>query len=338
MRFFRRTVLLFLCAVVSDTLVGRAADRVVYPPGKGIGEGKKIVLLSGDEEYRSEEALPQLGKILNQRHGFQCTVLFSIDPRTGEIDPKVTNNEPGLEALDNADLCIMSLRFRNWPDAQMKHFVDYYLAGKPFIALRTSTHAFAYPEGSTSAYAKFGWQSKVWPGGFGKQVLGETWVAHHGAHKKEATRGVIEPSAKDHPILRGVDDIFGTTDVYTAHPPDDARILVRGQVLSGMRPTDPPVAGKKNDPMQPIVWIREPTNEKGKTNRVLTTTMGAATDLESEGLRRLLVNAAFWGVHLEDKIPANTDVTLVGEFKPSLYGFDGAIKGVKPEAHELRGN
>jgi hypothetical protein len=137
-------------------------------------------------------------------------------------------------------------------------------------------------------------------------------------------------------MLRGVDDIFGTTDVYTANPPADARILVRGQVLSGMRPTDPPVAGKKNDPMQPIVWIREPTNENGKTNRVFTTTMGAATDLESEGLRRLIVNAAFWGVGLADKIPAKTDVTLVGDYQPTMYGFDGALKGVKPEAHELR--
>jgi hypothetical protein len=334
---FLHPALLILCAAALTTPSSRGADRVIYPAGDGLGAGKKVVLISGDEEYRSEEALPQLGKILSQRHGFQCTVLFSIDPRTGEIDPKTTTNEPGLETLADADLCIMSLRFRNWPDAQMKYFADYYLAGKPFIALRTSTHAFAYPEGSPSAYAKYGWQSKVWPGGFGKQVLGETWVAHHGAHKKEATRGVIEPSAKDHPILRGIEDIFGTTDVYTAHPPDVARFLVRGQVLSGLRPSDPPVTGKKNDPMQPIVWIREPTNEKGKTNRVFTTTMGAATDLESEGLRRLIVNAAFWGVHLEEKIPPKTDVTLVGDYKPSMYGFDGAIKGVKPEAHELRG-
>jgi len=337
MKFSRRTLVL-LCTGASLTIASHAADRAVYMPKQGLGEGKKVVLLSGDEEYRSEEALPQLGKILSQRHGFHCTVLFSINPATGEIDPKTTNNEPGLETLDEADLCIMSLRFRNWPDAQMKHFVDYYLAGKPFIALRTSTHAFAYPAESTSPYAKYGWQSKVWPGGFGKQVLGETWVAHHGAHKKEATRGIIEASAKDHPVLRGVEDIFGTTDVYTANPPADARILVRGQVLSGMLPSDPPVAGKKNDPVQPIVWIREPQNENGKTNRVLTTTMGAATDLESEGLRRLLVNAALWGVGLESKIPAKTDVTLVGDYKPSMYGFDGAVRGVKPEAHALRGD
>ena len=66
--------------------------------------------------------------------------------------------------------------------------------------------------------------------------------------------------------------------------------------------------------------------------------MGAATDLESEGLRRLLVNAALWGVGLESKIPAKTDVTLVGDYKPSMYGLDGAVRGVKPEAHALRGD
>ena len=127
----------------------------------------------------------------------------------------------------------------------MQHFVDYYLAGKPIIALRTSTHAFNYSGNSTSKFKKFHWQSKDWPGGFGKQVLGETWVAHHGDHKKEATRGIIEPSAKNHPVLKGIDDIFGDSDVYTANPPADAEILVRGQVLTGMKPTDPPVTGKK---------------------------------------------------------------------------------------------
>ena len=309
-----------------------AKSWVVYEGKEGPGKGKHVVLLAGDEEYRSEEALPQLGKILSERHGFKCTVLFSINPKTGEIDPNTTNHQPGLEALGSADLCIMALRFRKWPDEQMKHFVDYYRAGKPIIALRTSTHAFA-PD-KESAFAKFHWQSKEWPGGFGKQVLGETWVAHHGGHKTEATRGVIEPSAKDHPILRGVDDIFGDTDVYTANPPPDAKILVRGQVLKGMKPTDPPVEGKKNEPMQPVVWLREHQNEAGKTNKVLTTTMGSATDLQSEGLRRLLVNAAYAFLGLE--VPEKADVAPVGEFKPTFYGFNEAKKGVKPADLELK--
>jgi len=236
---------------------------------------------------------------------------------------------PGAEALDSADALVLSLRFREWPDAQMKHFVDAYLAGKPLIALRTSTHAFNYENHSESPYAIFSYNSKAWPGGFGKQVLGETWVAHHGTHKKEATRGIIEPSAQDDPLLRGVTDIFGNSDVYTANPPPDAKILVRGQVLSGMNPTDAPVQGPKNEPMQPVVWTRLYKNEAGTINKILCTTMGAATDLQNEGLRRLIVNAVYWDAGLE--VPARADVNYVGQYKPSMYGFGGYVKGIKPD-------
>jgi len=322
-----------------------AGDWVTYEGGKGPGRGKHIVLLAGDEEYRSEEALPQLAKILSVHHGFKCTVVFSVNPKTGEIDPNTGDNQPGIEALDSADLCIMLLRFRHWPDAQMKHFVDYYLAGKPIIALRTSTHAFSYGKDVVSDYKKFHWQSREWPAGFGKQVLGETWVSHWGNHKKEATRGVIEDAAKNHPILRGVTDIFGDTDVYEAAPPADATILVRGQVLKGMAPGDAPADYRKknakgveqgvNDPMMPVVWAREYKNEAGKSNRVLTTTLGSATDIQSAGFRRLLVNGAYWAVGLEGKIPAEAEVDYVGDFKPTMYGFNGGKKGVKPADHEL---
>jgi type 1 glutamine amidotransferase len=330
---FASVLLLSIGAVVFQLY---SADFVVYEGKSGPGKGKHIVFLTGDEEYRSEEGLPMLAKILAVRHGFKCTVLFSIDPTDGTINPNIRTNIPGMEALDNADLCIMLLRFRELPDAQMEHFVNYIKAGKPIIALRTSTHAFSYSAGSKSKYAKYHWQSKEWQGGFGRQVLGETWVAHHGAHGKEATRGIIEPGKKDHPILRGVEDIFGNSDVYTANPPPDAEILVRGQVLAGMNPTDPPVEGKKNNPMQPIVWIRNYKNEWGTTNKILTTTMGAATDLLSEGLRRLIVNGAYWAVGLEDRIPPKANVDFVGEYKPSFYGFNGYKKGVKPADLELK--
>src|SRR5438034_7469959 len=330
-------------------IVGRAAaakDWVVYEGRPGPGNGKQIVFLTGDEEYRSEEGLPQLAKILAERHGFKCTVLFSINPSSGEIDPNTKNNEPGIEALDSADLCVMLLRFRQWPDEQMKHFVDYYLAGRPFIALRTSTHAFDYGNNSESPYKKFHWQSREWPGGFGKQVLGETWVNHWGNHKKEATHGVIEPSASGHPALRGVADLFGDTDVYEAAPPADATVLVRGQVLKGMNPADAPADYRKknaqgieqgvNTPMMPVVWTRAAKNEAGRTNRIFTTTLGAATDLQNEGLRRLLVNAAYWAVGLEAKIPTKANVEYVGEFHPTMYGFNGFKRGVKPADHELK--
>jgi hypothetical protein len=58
-----------------------------------------------------------------------------------------------------------------------------------------------------------------------------------------------------------------------------------------MKPTDPPVEGKKNDPMQPVYWLRDWKGEAGKTSKIITTTMGSSTDLQSEGFRRLLVNS-----------------------------------------------
>ncbi len=334
----------FIFAVLLLAGYVEAGDSVIYEGGNGPGKGKHIVLISGDEEYRSEEAMPQLARILAVRHGFKCTVLFAINPLTGEIDPVTKNNIPGMEALDHADMCVLSLRFRELPDEQMKHFVDFVNSGRPIMGLRTSTHAFAYSKDSKSPYAKYDWKNKDWPGGFGRQVLGETWVNHHGHHGVEATRGVVEPAAKDHPVLRGVTDVFGPTDVYTANPPADSVVLMRGQVLTGMNPGDPPVTGKqkptdkyeKNNPMQPIVWLRNYTGKSGRTSKVITTTMGASTDLANEGLRRLLVNACYWALGLEEKIPPSADVTVVGEYKPTRFGFGKFTRGVKPADFQLR--
>jgi hypothetical protein len=324
---------IFQFVVLSTT---QAADWVVYEGKSGPGYGKQIVFLSGDEEYRSEEGLPMLAKILAVRHGFKCTVLFPINPADGTIDPVTLTNIPGMAALDSADLCVIALRFRELPDEQMKHFVDYLNAGKPLIALRTSTHAFQYEHNRQSPYATYDWRNKEWPGGFGQQVLGDTWVSHHGDHGKESTRGVINEALKSHPILRGVFDIWVPTDVYTvSHLPGDAQVLLRGQVLSGMNPTDPPVTNSKNDPLMPLVWTREYAWKNGKTSSIVTTTMGAAVDLQSEDLRRLLVNASYWCIGLAAKIPPKANVDYVGEYHPLWFGFGKYKKGVKPADLEL---
>ncbi len=311
-----------------------ADDWVEYKGQTGPGQGKHIVLLAGDEEYRSEEALPQLGKILSQRHGFNCTVLFSVNA-DGTISPTNGASLSNPHALDSADAIVMSLRFRHWDDHTSSHFERALNRGVPIIALRTSTHAFSgIPK--ESPFAKWNYGNK---GGFGRQVLGETWVDHWGKHKSEATRGVIEASAKNEPVLRGVEDIFGTSDVYEAHPPADVKILLRGQSLTGMKPTDPPADYKRknqgiNDPMMPIAWTREYKNDAGKVNRILCTTMGAATDLESEGLRRLIVNGVYWGLNMP--VPPKANVEIVGEFAPTMYGFGGYKKGTKPSDYELK--
>jgi hypothetical protein len=312
---------------------------ITYTPKTGPGQGRHIVFLSGDEEYRSEEGLPMLAKILSQHHGFKTTVLFSVDP-DGTINPKATSSLSNPEALDTADAVVMLLRFRNWPEATMERFDRLLRAGKPIVALRTSTHAFnGFPKGSR-------WESWNFNnnGGFGKRVLGETWLTHWGKHKVEATRGVIEPAQKNHPVLRGITDIFGDTDVYEAYPPADATILVRGVVLNELSPSSTPADYRKprstdkqeqgvNDPAMPVVWTRSYRNESGATNRILTTTMGSATDLENEGLRRLIVNSVYWGLGMD--VPRAADVSYVDGYKPSFYGFDGFRKGLHASDFEI---
>ena len=299
-------------------------------PAASPAHHQRIVLVSGDDEYRSEESLPQLAKILSMRHGFECTVLYAIDPQDGTIKPDLHTNIPGLEALDSADLMVLLVRFRDLPDSQMKHIVDYVESGRPIVGLRTATHAFDLR--SSPTYARYSWNSKEWDGGFGRQVLGETWIDHHGQHGKQSTRGILVEGERNHPILRGIHDgdIWGPTDVYAVRLPlpGDSRPLVLGQVLAGMHPDDPPAPGKANDPMLPIAWVKSYTGAQGRTARVFTTTMGASQDLMSEGVRRMIVNACYWALGLE--VPAKTNVDLVGEYHPLPFGFGKYKPGVKP--------
>jgi type 1 glutamine amidotransferase len=320
--------------LMSTSIVDADEPWVHYRGQTGPGNGKHIVLISGDEEYRSEEALPMLAKILATHHGFDCTVLFSINPNDGSIDPENQTNIPGIEKLDSADLMIIATRFRELPDEAMKHVDAFVHSGKPIIGLRTATHAFHYTRNLESPFAHYGFASTKWPGGFGQQVLGETWVNHHGNHKVESTRGIIHEEKKAHPLLRGVSDIWGPSDVYgVTHLPADADVLVWGQVLTGMKPTNGPVAGPKNAPMMPLLWTRPFTGRAGKTARIVCTTMGAAVDFQSEGLRRAIVNACYWGLGMDDQIKADANVNYVGSFEPTFYGFGVQKKGVKPADH-----
>lgn len=319
-----------ILALTLAACLSSSAGPVVFEGRNGPGAGKHVVLVSGDEEYRSEEALPQLARILSSHHGFRCTVLFALNPDDGTVDPNRSDNLPGLEALRTADLMVLFTRFRDLPDDQMQYIAEYIDAGKPIVAMRTATHAFA-----AKKYTK--WQKWHWKepdGGFGRQILGETWVSHHGVHAKESTRGMFAPGKASHPILRGIEDgsIWGPTDVYTVKMPlpEGTDILLYGQVLAGMQPGDPPLEGTKNHPMMPVAWTRTYPAANGKTGKVFTTTMGSSQDLENESFRRLLVNAVFWATGLENQIPAKAKVEIVGDYKPTAFKFNGHQKGRKP--------
>lgn len=309
-------------------------------------ESKHIVLVSGDEEYRSEEALPQLAKILSEHHGFKCTVLFAQDPeKPGIVNANYAKNISGLESLKKADMMVLFTRFRALPNIQMQYFENYLKAGKPLIGIRTATHAFNFKKGSITDFAHYsnGYAGKKteWIDGFGRLVLGEKWHTHHGHHKNQSTRGVIAESATSHSITNGIDSgsIWGPTDVYGVRLPlpGDSKPIILGQVINragefdendiffGMKPTDKALATenneglKVNDVLMPIVWTKSYQIPGGRQGKAVASTIGAATDMLNESVRRLLVNSIFWA--MDETVPEKANVDLIGDYKPSAYGF-----------------
>jgi type 1 glutamine amidotransferase len=299
-------------------------SQVVYQGSQGPGLGKHLVLIAGDHEYRSEELLPALGRILARRHGFKVSVLFTLDS-AGFIEPG-SSRIGGLEALKTADLLVLAIRFQDFPADQMQHIVDYIDRGGPVLGLRTSTHAFRIKDGP---FAKYSWDHKGtdYLAGFGEQVLGETWVGHYGTNHEQSSRILPRSDRASHPILRGVSDLHVQSGGYQAYPAEGSDVLALGQILNGMGPNGSPDPSKQQ---LPVVWTRTYRGANGRQGRVFTSTHGASEDLLNPGFRRMLVNAAFWTLGMEQAITPALDISFVGPFHPVTFSFDGYRRGVRP--------
>lgn len=303
---------------------------LTYSGSGGAGQGKHVVLIAAEQEYRCEQAMPMLAKMLSTHHGFDCTVLFSMN-ENGEVDPTLEapfkdkakrHNIPGLKYIADADCVIWLSRFMQLPDDQMDHFHDYFDSGKPLIALRTANHGFY----GGKRYAVNGKAVSL------REMLGGTFMGHHGGWHRESTRGIVIPKNKTHPILTGVTDIWGTSDVYRCHKdmdsfPDDCTALVMGQPLINLEQDAP--ANNKKEPL-PVAWTKTWTGNKGLSSKIFHFTMGSAEDFENEGVRRLTVNAVYWGLGLVRQIKPDSSVEIIGDYKPLKPGFNYEKLGVKP--------
>lgn len=315
--------------------VPESPNWLTYKGESGPGKGKHIVLISADQEYRSEQSMPMMAKILSKHHGFDCTVLFGVNEE-GLVDPTMpvypkkdakdefkSHNIPGLEHLEKADLVIFFLRLLTLPDDQLEHIVSYLDSGKPIIGLRTANHGFRskLPYKIDDKQVRFG------------DLLGGTFMGHHGNWHRDSTRGDRVDAMKNHPILTGVKDIWGPSDVYRTFKegtalPKDCTALVYGQPLIGREQ-----GGKSNPEKEPlpVVWFKNWKTSEGKSARVLQSTMGSGKDLESAGLRRLIINATYWGLGLEEQITPDSSVDIIGDYKPLPSGFNYEKLGVVPQ-------
>lgn len=264
-----------LFAVIASVLMATFSHHQYLPSVIAAKKKPHIVFVSGDHEYSSEETFPILARELASRYGFRALVLKSFPDENAET------NLPGLEALNEADVAVFFLRWRQLPEEQLAHLEKYLASGKPIVAFRTTTHAFNYPKGhKLESWNRFAADYLGAPPGWGN--------GHYHYGHLSSTDVSILPAAASHSILKGVDANFHVTSwlyhVRPGYPPKDAELLLTGHSVNpenrpGRTPEDNPVA-----------WTWK--NKSGA--KVLVTTLGHPEDFRAEAFQHLVINGIHW--------------------------------------------
>jgi type 1 glutamine amidotransferase/nicotinamidase-related amidase len=255
----------FVCPTITSV------DFVGGQPFKYSDQTKSVVMLIGDDEYKTEVTLPAFAETELKPIG--------IDVKIVHADPKDKNQFPGMaEAVKNADLVLVSVRRRTPPKEQLDALKAHLAAGKPIVGIRTASHAWSLrKEADVAAIEKLG--LSTWDK-FDADVLGGHYTGHHGAGAKTAL--TLAANADKHPILRGValTDFVGNGSLYKVSPIASSAM----PLLIGTIP---------NQTAEPVAW----TNVSGdKKARVFYTSLGHEQDFENPAFRKLLQNGVLWSL------------------------------------------
>jgi type 1 glutamine amidotransferase len=277
----------------------------------------------GDDEYRSEESMPMLAKILERELSAKVTLCYPVDSN-GYINPSTKHNIINLQKLNTADLMVMYCRFRALPDQQLNYILEYVESGKPIVGFRTTTHAFQYHNDKSKEYLNYEWPQKV---------FGQQWVTHHG-HFDDGANPLTSVFLKDdnHKILTGVKPFEAYSWLYHVDGGDwklygDSKPILFGKALK----TNHEKELNKFPLENPVAWTKSYTTKNGKTSKVFFTTLGHPYDFKNENMRRLAINGIYWSLGIEDKITEKINVTPVTTFDPNNSGMEHNYrKGVRP--------
>ncbi|MDF1825351.1 MAG: ThuA domain-containing protein [Verrucomicrobiales bacterium] len=305
-------------------------------------EPTKVVFLTGDEEYRSEESQPMLARMLERDFGFETVVGFSVDEE-GFVDPMEIESLTMTEELVDADLLVLFLRFRRPGREQFQNILDYLASGKPVVAFRTTTHAFRFPH--DAGLDGWGYQvdaEKTHSFGGGEKVrelLGQSWITHHGHFddgEKPLTEVTIREGKASHSILTGVEPFDAYSWLYHVDGGEhtmagDPDLLLNGRALQSSK-----IERKQTDQFpltNPVAWTKMHEGADGAKGRVFMTTLGHPYDFKNPNMRRLAIQGILWALEEEKLIPGggvNTDT--VGAYEPnnSASGDEAFKQKMKP--------
>ncbi len=225
-----------------------------------------LAVLIGEQEYHTRDTLPEF-----------CERMLGSDFRLSFVftEEKDRNRFSGMELLDEADVLLISVRRRALPSDQMRRLREYVSAGKPIVAIRTSSHAFSLRDGDPPA------GHEVWPE-FDRDVLGGNYQGHHGnkLQKDPQTFVKIVGAASQHPLLHAVrtDEFQVASWLYKTSPLGrNTTLLMTGRV-------------EGREPHEPVAW----THVTDAGGRVFYTSLGHPSDLRLPAFQRLLANAVYW--------------------------------------------
>jgi type 1 glutamine amidotransferase len=286
-----------------------------------------VVFVTGDEEYRSEESMPMLARMLHGHYGFKVTVCYALG-KDGTINPNDLENIAGLEAVDDADLLVLFTRFRKLPDEQLGHIVRFAESGRPMVGFRTATHAFRYGSGPHAADMDNAWPIKV---------FGQKWITHHGHFgdgRELLTDVTVNPELRNHPILRGVKPFQAYSWLYHIEGGGDRLSGDCERLLMGRaKKTSHEKEINRYPITNPVAWTKTSPVGSGLPARVFFTTLGHPYDFKQEPMRKLATNGILWALGMDDKIPPEgARAELIGDYEPNNSGFGDKFKrGRRPE-------
>ena len=175
------------------------------PPAKK----RKVCLVSGSLEYKSDESLAAFKTHLEANYPVECVMVSAKAEKDKDM--------PGLENLEACDVAIFFTRRLQIDGPALEKVKAFVNSGKPIVGVRTASHGFQ------------NWLA------MDAEVFGGNYKGHFG--QKIACTIAVEPRAKDHPVLRSVGGFKTTGGLYKN--PDvsgDVTVLLRGTIPMGTEP------------------------------------------------------------------------------------------------------
>jgi type 1 glutamine amidotransferase len=262
-RSYGRLLLVCLALANVERVTSFCAAETTQP--KSV-KPKHVVIVMAEDEYDTHRTLPEFART-HLAKDYRTTLVFA--------DDRDRNTLKGIEAVREADLLVLSIRRRTLTKDQLALFREHAAAGKPIVAIRTSSHGFSPPLGGSVPSGHEAWNE------FDREVLGGNYTGHHGNSKPGDPKTYVKviPEAARHPILKGVpsDEFQVRSWLYKVSPlSKSATALMIGRV-------------EGRDPPEPVAWTH--THKGG---RIVYTSLGHPDDFKLAAFQTLLKNAIDW--------------------------------------------